>query len=210
MNVEIESGSYINVVAIVNKKENTGEILYVNPASLATRIESTSEDPDISITVEDGAQNLLFQQQALVRYSACNESGSYEEGLIQLDIPYMDGMEVIKLVFDGKVLASYQRQSPDISSSHVGRLGFSPALVSVTKRSLTGLENIIEQKGVTYTIQVKTAEFKHWHVIAVGLNLPKVKIDRNQFPNETTVDIKVIKTTGFDDEVIAESHLSFE
>ncbi len=49
-----------------------------------------------------------------------------------------------------------------------------------------------------------------WQTHAVGRNTSQTEIDRNQFPGSPSLDVRVIQTTGFDENVIAEQKFDIE
>jgi hypothetical protein len=60
------------------------------------------------------------------------------------------------------------------------------------------------REGVTYTVQVRPEGSEAWRTITVGRDTPETEIDRNQFPGSRHVDVRVLRTTGFDENVVAE------
>ena len=74
------------------------------------------------------------------------------------------------------------------------------------------LLRMLEQprEGVTYTVQVRPEGSQAWQTLAVGRNTSQTEIDRNQFPGSRSLDVRVIQTTGFDENVIAEQKFDIE
>lgn len=69
--------------------------------------------------------------------------------------------------------------------------------------TLTQAQGLQPTPGVTYSVQVKPDTGKHWSTIAVGRPTPKVEIDRNQFAGAKKAEVRVLRTNGFDESVIA-------
>jgi len=64
--------------------------------------------------------------------------------------------------------------------------------------------------GVTYSVQVKPDNKTTWDTIAVSRSTPEVEIDRNQFAGAQRAEVRVLRTTGFDEEVIAEDSVDLK
>jgi hypothetical protein len=61
------------------------------------------------------------------------------------------------------------------------------------------------QASFSYTVEVKPDNSTMWNTIAVGRETPHVDIDRNQFPGAQRATIRVLRTTGVNEEVLAEA-----
>ena len=46
-----------------------------------------------------------------------------------------------------------------------------------------------------------------WQTIAVGRRTPEVVIDRNQFPGAESAKVRVLRSTGFEDSIVAEDEI---
>ena len=71
---------------------------------------------------------------------------------------------------------------------------------------LAGLQPVA---GVTYSVQVRPDNKSTWDTIAVSRPTPEVDVDRNQFAGANRAEVRVLRTTGFD-EVIAEDTVDFK
>ena len=72
---------------------------------------------------------------------------------------------------------------------------------------LAGLQPV---SGVTYSVQVKPDNKETWDTIAVGRPTPQVDVDRNQFAGAKSATVRVLRTTGFDEDVIAEDKIDLK
>jgi hypothetical protein len=75
------------------------------------------------------------------------------------------------------------------------------------KRPMSLNTPVQPEPGVSYTIQVQPAGEQAWQTIAVGRKTPEVVIDRNQFPGAERARVRVLRSTGFEDSVIAEDDM---
>jgi len=64
--------------------------------------------------------------------------------------------------------------------------------------------------GVTYSVQVKPDNKETWDTIAVSRPTPDVDVDRNQFAGAKRATIRVLRTTGFNEDVIAEDTIDLK
>lgn len=62
--------------------------------------------------------------------------------------------------------------------------------------------------GVSYTAQVRPLGTTAWHTIAVGIETPRMDLDRNQFAGSPVVTVRFLRTNGFADETLAEQDIN--
>ncbi|NKJ37362.1 hypothetical protein [Rhizobium sp. SG570] len=201
----IVTGDFVHVVATVNTKATEGKILYVNPSS--TTVESdAAPDQQVKLMVTDGSGEQLYLEPVVVRHSSCEGEGRGDVGMIQADIPVKPGMSSILLLVDGKEVSRYDAGAlPETKSAVTMGLGKANA-DAPHRRALTLAEasQIKAEPGISYSIQVKPDNSNYWNTIAVGRATPAIEIDRNQFAGATKAEVKVLRTTGFSEQVVAE------
>ena len=132
------------------------------------------------------------------------------DGLIQHDLPYLPGMRRIRLLYKGDELAVF---SPPVDASRAfSTEGLALGVEPSTKRHrrLVNLPAVEEEPGVTYTVMVRPEADDVWQTIKVGSALPAFELDANQFPGASQATIRVLRSTGFQDEVIAEEQVAME
>jgi hypothetical protein len=201
----IQQGNFVHVVATVNLKLGEGQIRYVNPSSNTLRTEATREAA-VELVAEDAAGTVLHRETVVLRRSSCEGGSQGDVGLVQADLPYQAGMKAVALVINGKEVSRYQAgELPAIAVAATLGLqataGQAPHHRWLTLHEATGLAPVA---GITYSVQVKPDVGNAWNTIAVGRPTPVIDIDRNQFAGATKAEVRVLRTTGFDEEVIAQ------
>lgn len=202
--VSIEAGEFVHVVATIDERARTGRILYVNPAS-STIVGDSAADPTVELLIEGAEHAELFKEPAIVRHSSCEGEGIGTTGLVQADLPRIEGMRSIVLLVDGKAVSRFDAgaSAAPVQDALMGlemSAGPSPNRQTLT---LTQAQDLQPTAGVTYSVQVKPDTGELWSTIAVGRPTPKVEIDRNQFAGARKAEVRVLRTNGFDESVIA-------
>ena len=205
----------IHVVGSVDTQQGTGEFLYVNPTTAVDMTAAAgagppAETPDagtgFELVVENADGDELERTHPDIMLPS--DAGDSTEGLIDQRIRQTEGMARLKLLYDGQVIATYEAgaatpaaQAPLPISVEEGAGAF-PA--DPGKRRLEFSDYSEPVPGVSYTVQVRPAGDAVWQTIAVGRETPGVVIDSDQFPNTESATVRVLRTTGFDDAVVAE------
>lgn len=205
MTSSIQTGDYVHVVATVDVKAKAGKILYVNPSTSTIQSDAPAE-AGVELLVADRDGNVLYRQPVVVRRSSCDPGQANDVGLIQADIPRLPGMKSVALLVDGAVVNRFEagETAPAASGARPGLAAM--AGPSLNRRGLTldQAADLQPAPGITYSVLVKPDTGGPWNTIAVGRPTPKVEIDRNQFAGAKKADIRVLRTTGFEEDVIAE------
>jgi hypothetical protein len=207
MTAGIEHGRFVHVVALVDPKKGTGQIRYVNPAN-STLVVDAPVDPRVELVTLDAAGQELGKTPVVVRYGSCEE-GESPTGLIQADLEKRDDMAAVSLRVDGQEVARYDAGSVAAAPPAAGLVmaaGPSPHKMAV---GLSGAAATQPRAGVTYSVLVRPEGAEQWSTIAVGRPTPKVEIDRNQFAGARGATVKVLRTNGFDEQVVGEDWVDF-
>ena len=200
----IKTGNFVHVVATVNTKAQEGKILYVNPSTSMFQSDAPSNH-GVQLVVESDNGQELHREAVVVRYSSCEDPHSCDVGLIQADLPRLPGMQSVLLTVNDKEVSRYDAGTP-IDVPHTAGLDLAAAMPGAPNRrqlTLTQAAGLQPTPGITYAVQVKPDNGVHWNTIAVGRPTPDVEVDRNQFAGAKKAEIRVLRTTGFDEEVIA-------
>lgn len=201
----IQTGDFVHVVATVNTKSEGGKILYVNPSTSTIQTDASPE-AGVELVVEDAHGQILYREAVVVRRSSCEGTEQGEVGLVQADIPRQTGMKSVSLLVNGKEVSRY---AAGVFSAipEAANLGLASATeVAPHRRRLTLVQaaELQPTTGVTYSVQVKPDTGGPWNTIAVGRPTPSVEIDRNQFAGARKAEVRILRTTGFDEEVVAQ------
>jgi len=211
MESKIKTGSFVHVVATINKTSGDGKIMYVNP-SVSTIASDAITDKDVELAAYDSNGKEVYREPVVVRRSSDEPDRSNDVGLIQADLPRMPEMESVRLLLKGKEISRYVG-GPKLPEPAGGTLGLALGGNSAANRrplkinELAGLQPVA---GLTYSVQVKPDNKQTWDTIAVSRPTPDVDIDRNQFAGAGRVTIRVLRTTGFDEAVIAEDTIDLK
>jgi hypothetical protein len=204
MEPKLAQGQFVHVVAAVNLSAGTGKILYVNPATVAT-VGTASNEYAVELQFNDAAGQLLLSHKPQVLIDSCEDSGHARMGLINEDVPYLQGMKEILLLVNGQVQSRYvagDAVMPAAAGITLG--GAQPS--SPHRRALTA-ESAVEQSGITYTVQAKPASESAWRTISVGRSRPDIDVNVNQFPSAKKVDVRVLMTNGFEERILSEHEI---
>ncbi|EUC12348.1 hypothetical protein [Paraburkholderia hospita] len=200
----IKTGNFVHVVATVNTNAKAGKILYVNPSTSTVQSDAPLNE-NVQLVIQGNNGQELHRQAAVVRQSSCENPRGSEVGLIQADLPRLPGMRSVLLTVNNKEVSRYDAGTP-VTAPQAAGLGLAGAASDVPHRrqlTLTQAADLQPIDGVTYAVEVKPDNGSHWNTIAIGRATPNVEVDRNQFAGARTAEVRVLRTTGFDEEVIA-------
>lgn len=217
---------FVNVVASIDLAGGNGQILYVNPSAgnevplvdqgaPASRGAGPSSpyEAHYEIVAQDMSGAELARQPAQLQVSSCAPGQQPSSAMVAQDIPLVEGTKRLVLQRDGQTIAEYEAGSslkaqgaaPPMRSLGVGP----PAPGAPHRRPLELGDGIEPEAGVSYTVQVQPDESGPWQTIALGQAQPNANIDARQFPGARMARVRVLRTTGFEDEVIAEKDVQF-
>lgn len=198
MEASIVRDRFVNVVARVDTASGEGKLLYVNPSrtSVVSNVQGAS---GFELLVEDVDGEELLRVPAQVRVSSCSTDGD-TGALIQQDIPFVEGARRIRLLRDGEELDRYETAQPSAAAGATLLATAGPQ----PHKTLVEAEQIEPEDGVTYTIEARPEGAAAWQAIAVGRARPVFELDRNQFPGAAAIDVRVVRSTGFEEQVIAQ------
>jgi len=189
---------FVNVVARVDTESGEGKLLYVNPSRTSVISEGQGAS-GFELVVEDADGEEILRLPAQVRVSSCSGEGD-TGGLIQQDIPFVEGARRIRLLHGGEERDRYETAQPEPAAD----LALLATAGPQPHKSLVDVEQIEPQEGVTYTVEARPAGAAAWQAIAVGQARPAFELDRNQFPGAAAIDVRVVRSTGFEEQVIAQ------
>lgn len=216
-----EDTRFVHIVGSVDVHTGAGEFLYVNPTTAAAASTQPaagaappSGGPPSGTGFELVVQAVSGQELQRLRPAILlpSDHEAPKVGLIDQSIPHIEGMARLVLLYNGSPVDTYEAGSPQAPSE--------PALAQPQelaigagppghpdKRSVSLQNPIQPEPGISYTVQVRPAGEKVWNTIAVGQQSPRVVLDRNQFPGTERATVRVLRSTGFEDRVIAEHEM---
>jgi hypothetical protein len=212
MNTKIKTGSFVHVVAIIDLISGEGTIRYVNPANSAVASDAPPEK-DVELAIFDRQHRQLFRTPVIVRRSSPEPDRSNAVGLIQAYLPRMPGTNSVALIFKGKEISRYEGGEMPEAKSAGARFALALAGDAADRKRSLAINELAGRPpaaGVTYSVQVKPDNGGYWHTIAVGRPTPEIVLDRNQFAGANKATIRVLRTTGFEEEIVAEDTVDFK
>jgi hypothetical protein len=217
---KLESGKFVHVVGSIDLAVGTGKILYVNPSTVSTKPTVEESAPaagagpapsaEFELVVEDANGAELKRIRPAILLPTDSET-TPTTALIDENIPFIDGMKRLVLVHHGAQVDAYEAGEPipagagPVSDMNLGMGAAPPGHPEKRDITFDGIGG--PEPGVSYTVQVKPAGHSAWQTIAVGRSMPAFQLDRNQFPGADRASVRVLRTTGFEDQVIAEDEV---
>lgn len=208
MAAKILHGEFVHVVGAVDLKNGRGQILYVNPASTSVAAAEVAGHPAVELVVTGADGEELGRIHPVLRTPPPRPDAG-DEALIQQDIPFVPGMRSVRLLVNGEEQDRFEAGAPAPEAVSVAGILPLDGLAGPGRRrhlDLTGLMPA-HQPGVSYTVQVRPEGAAHWSTIAVGRPEPSLEVDRNQFPGTGRARVRVLRTTGFEEEVVADQEV---
>src|SRR5262249_13110415 len=181
MKTELKPGSFVHVVATVNKIKGDGSIKYVNP-STSTIASDAATDKDVELAAYDSTGKEIFREPVIVRRSSNEPDRPSDVGLIQADLPRMRDMKSVRLLLKGQEISRYDGgPKPAGAAAAFGIALAGNAAANRRPLKIDELAGLQPVAGVTYSVQVKPDNKETWDTIAVSRPTPQVDVDRNQF-----------------------------
>jgi hypothetical protein len=200
--MKIKEGKFVTVVGHADPTDGKGQILYVNPASRSLEPDAQAKpSDDFELVAYDAADQVVQRVRPVLRLPASTPPAGPIHALIQEDIPLVPGMASVALVYQGKEISRFRGGSGGAQTSG---LNLAPPPSTAGNRLAASGGAAAAEPGVSYTVMVKREDEPHWHSIAVGKSRPEFELDRNQFPGAKKVKVKVLRTTGFEQDVVSE------
>ena len=192
-------GTFAHVAGTFDLAETTGTIDYVTPVGSATESDDF-EYGEIHLIGEDANRAKLFDKPVNPQRNSCAPhalKGTFDEF-----ITVSSGLEHIRLTVKGVTAAEFTRGRPATG----GALALGAPDPSAPHRlPLVASAGVGPASGVTYAVQAR-ADGKFWQTLAVGLPTPTTDVDLNQFPGAKDLEIRVLRSDGFDEaEVLHET-----
>ena len=206
-NANAVGGRFVHVVGIVNLASGKGEILYVNPATVA--VTGGDGSPDVMLVIHDAQNKELANIHPVLRVSSCHNANDSETAMIQEDLPFLNDMVSISLLIRGNIVATF------VSGESVSATAGAPSGNDGIALGMQGPKLVVNaaaatsQPGISYTVQVRPTGDDRWSTIAVGRATPDIEVDVSQFPGVKSATMRVLRTTGFTESLVAEKLLQF-
>lgn len=219
------TGKFVNVVASIDRVRGQGKILYVNPASVTITPDANaaggmpvaSPFAAFELSVLDAAGSELLRVRPTVQASRC-EGEVPDTALVDQALPLAAGMKTVVLLHNNAEIDRYEAGAPQpaVLGAAAAAGGMAPLNAGLPvpgkphKLPLSVAGAAPAQAGISYTVQVRPQGSSAWQTIAVGRKQASVNLDRNQFSGAGKATVRVLRTNGFEDEVIAEQDVDLD
>ena len=204
--MKFESGSFIHVVGNIDLETGKGEIRYVNRSKSRPYLKDAKRDQNVLLVGADVEKRELFRVAPVLRLAYCHPGDKGLPALIQEDLEYVQKLRTIALLFKGKEVHKFTAGPgrPAAAAAAGMTLGMSTPDVNKPHRRKVQAPGYDEADGVSYTVQVLPEGEKVWQTVSVGSRTPQVEVDANQFAGARKATLRVIRSTGIDEEIVAE------
>ncbi|WP_299810303.1 hypothetical protein [uncultured Roseibium sp.] len=194
------SKTCIQAVGIFNRADNSGQFVAVQPAKESYVPQQRPESAlKVSVETEDGRR--LAEIPVTPDFGSCDDV--VDEGTFQTFFELPEGTKVLRLMHDGQELAVFSTSPPGAAAESFGlglRRGHSVPLTQ------TGSAD----PNATYTLQAREKGGSLWQTLDIGLDRPDAgQVDLNQFPHADAIEVRVLKSTGFDTEEVDRTEIDF-
>lgn len=197
-------GQFVHVVATVNLREGTGEILYVNPTTTAPALAAPNKH-GVELQALDANGRVLVTNKPQVLFEGRHDDPLPRAGLVSADLPFVPGMQEVRLLINGQVASRHVAGAMDPLADAAIVLG-GPPPDSPNRRTLSAPPEA-RRGGVTYTVQARAQGQAAWQTLAIGRSTPDVEVDVNQFPQADKIRVRVLMTNGFEQRLVAEREI---
>ena len=220
LEVRMEAGEFINVVATVNLTRKTGKIKYVNPVS-SVLVPKDEPDSPVMIRVRSADGGVVAEHRAPVKLNTCLEPNKDRKGLVDVALPRRREAATLELLIDEQLVDTFRAGGAPPIPSNLRRRELAedetaPPRVGTSEDALS-LEwdaPVSEDEGgehaagnLTYNVQASTDGGRTWQTLAVGLTEPTTTIDQGEFQDAGSVMLRIIATNGFDSSVMTSDEM---
>lgn len=193
---------WIQVVGVFDTENAKGEISGVQPA-LPAYTPTAPKTSELSLAVLDGDDNVLFETPVEPELGSCDDVVNLATFQGFVDAP--PKARAISLRLKGKEISRLV-SNPAFNASGES-FGFGP------QRDHTVPVISVNQPdpNATYTLQAREKGDPVWQTLDVGLAQPDAtSVDINQFPGAKAIEVRFLKSQGFDSVEVSRKEIDFE
>jgi hypothetical protein len=206
MTQEVVAGAFAHVVGTFDLTSRIGTIDYVTSVKVAQRRDEADEDGQLlhlrGLTAEG---KVVFDVAVHPQHNSC--APDLSRGTFEVIVPAHPELQRLVLEIEGEPAASFRRG--DRAGESALSLG-PPDPAEPNRMRINAVSGAAPSEGVSYTVQAKASEAGRWETIAVGLPVPDSSVDINQFPGANEVEVRVLRSDGFSEDVIFQERRRFQ
>jgi len=202
--MKFESGEYIHIVGTIDLETGKGMIRYVNRSKTrpAMTAAGAKRNGDVELVAQDEQEEVLERVHPVLRIAAREPGQKGRPALIQEDLEHNPKMRSIVLLFRTKEVHRFTAGKGRKPAAGGMAFGLATPDASKPHRYIVEATGMDDGEGVTYTVQVMPEGESVWHTIAVGSPTPQVELDADQFAGARKAKLRIIRSTGFDEEIM--------
>jgi len=197
------SKRWIQAVGTFNRADHAGQFVAVQPARESSVPQELPES-SLKVLVETESGQRLAEIPVTPDFGSCDDV--VDEGTFQAFFELPEGARVLRLTHEGQELAVYSTPSPGPAADTADAFGLGPRSghsVPLTQAGST-------DPNATYTLQAREKGSSLWQTLDVGLDSPDAgQVDLNQFPDADAIEVRVLKSSGFDTEEVDRTEIHF-
>ena len=191
---------WIQVVGVFDSQEKTGEIFGLQPAP-TEHDNPVAEGTDLSLAVLDQNEDVLSEVAVKPEFGSCGDE--VQVGTFQVFVEAPADARSVSLRFKGEEIS---RMAPGPAEQAVEHFGLGAREAHVVPLEQSGPAD----PNATYTLQAREKGTNIWETIDIGLDRPDAgRVDLNQFPGAGAIEVRVLKSSGFDSVEIDRSEIDF-
>ena len=198
MQVKLQEGRFVSVVASVNLTRSTAKIMYVNRVPKAM-VPPAPAERRAAIRFKDAGGQVLGEYPVWVREDTDILPGEDRTAIIDAVVPDVPKTAAIELLLGGKVVDQRRvsERVPVVKDTTV-RVSSPQAAVGATEGpvDLSWEASDPDNENLTYTVQIST-DRKTWETLTIGLTTPKLTLTADQLRGRRKGIIRIIANDGF-------------
>lgn len=194
---------WIQAVGTFNRAEHSGEFVAVQPARESNMLRAQSASGlKISVEAKDGKQ--LAEISVTPEFGSCDDV--VDEGTFQAIFELPEGAKLLRLMYEGHDVALYAAPETLPGPAAAEAFGLGPRSGHVVPLTQAGSAD----PDATYMLQAREKGATLWQTLDIGLDRPDAgEVDLNQFPGARGIEVRVLKSSGFDTEEVDRTEIDF-
>lgn len=195
--------TWIQAVGTFNRADHSGEFVAVQPARESNMLRTQSASGlKISVETEDGQQ--LAEVPVTPEFGSCDDV--VDEGTFQAFFELPEGAKLLRLMYEEQEVAVYAAPVTRRGPAAAEAFGLGPRSGHVVPLTQAGSAD----PDATYMLQAREKGTTLWQTLDVGLDRPDAgEVDLNQFPDARGIEVRVLKSSGFDTEEVERTEIDF-
>lgn len=195
--------TWIQAVGTFNRADKSGQFVAVQPARESSVPNKRLESP-LKVLVETEGGQQLAEIPVTPDFGSCDDV--VDEGTFQAFFELPEGARLLRLIHEEQELAVYFAPALRPVAETAEAFGLGPRSGHSVPLTQTGAAD----PNATYTLQAREKGSALWQTLDVGLDRPNAgNVDLNQFPDASAIEVRVLKSSGFETEEVDRTEIDF-